>query len=146
MPLPSFAQCSLVATFTEGQNLSANAPKQIDLEEEEPEAFEWLLNIVHLRSKLIPETLNTSDLLAFATVVDKYNCFLAVSYIFEGWWKQVRHKSTHEELSNLIASAYLLRRQKDFRRLSKSLVEKYFNIAGSYEDDLGVLPQPTMRK
>ncbi|KUJ15851.1 uncharacterized protein LY89DRAFT_670390 [Mollisia scopiformis] len=58
--------------FLEGQILQSQARAQIDMPDDDPEAFGLLMNAIHGLSSKMPITVNLKTLTALALVVDKY--------------------------------------------------------------------------
>lgn len=88
-----------------------------------------LCNLVHLRYEAVPSTLNTSQLVTLATLIDKYDCSGSTRLVFEYWLPQV-NPSGSEEIYRLVSAAYLTNADISFRRLTIPLVFEHTLVAG----------------
>jgi BTB/POZ domain len=65
--------------FAEGLGIKSNDCFSLPLPDDQADAMEIICNILHFRTNLVPMKDITSDILAgLATVIDKYDCALAV--------------------------------------------------------------------
>jgi hypothetical protein len=65
--------------FLEGQKLLENKTFTVTLAEDDPSAMKILCDIVHLRNDQVPSKgMTTESLVVFATLVDKYDCAIAI--------------------------------------------------------------------
>lgn len=116
--------------FAEGQNLSPLEPKEVPLPEDDHEHMLVLCNAFHLKNEVLESTPTTSDMLNLAVLIDKYDCAEAVRFISKAWllgWKKTYHqpwRKTYyqQDVERLVAAAYLMRDQEQFRVYTKVLV------------------------
>ena len=74
--------------FLEGRQLassSKNFPAQVSLNEDDSEALEIILNIVHHRGENVPKWLEPEKMFAVATLCDKYDMTAALSGYASAW-------------------------------------------------------------
>jgi hypothetical protein len=82
---PVFKAMLQASTFKEGQKLSAAGKVEIPLPEDDPNAFEVALNIIHGRNKLVPRVLSLELLTSVSLLVDKYQMVEAVQCFSDTW-------------------------------------------------------------
>lgn len=120
--------------FVEGQKLMEQKPFTILLPDDEPLAMTILCDILHLRADKIPLKTMTSDLLAaFATLVDKYDCAIAIHPWPMLWLAGLKlshnslkevEKMTIEELPQWIYISCHLGYSDMFRQCTSALIRK----------------------
>ena len=82
---PVFKAMLQASTFKEGQTLSAAGKVEVPLPEDDPNAFEVVLNIIHGRNKLVPRVLSLEMLTSVSLLVDKYQMAEAVQCFSDTW-------------------------------------------------------------
>jgi hypothetical protein len=82
---PVFKAMLQTNIFKEGQKLGANGKVEVPLPEDDPAAFEVVLNAIHGRNKLVPRILSLKLLASISLVVDKYQIAEAVEPFSDSW-------------------------------------------------------------
>jgi hypothetical protein len=82
---PVFKAMLQASTFKEGQKLSAAGKVEVPLPEDDPNAIEVALNIIHGRNKLVPRVLSLELLTSVSLLVDKYQMAEAVQCFSDTW-------------------------------------------------------------
>lgn len=107
--------------FTEGQSIRRAEHPDIILEEDEPEAMEIILSILHHRPCDQNETLEPGLLASIARHSDKYQCSKVLQPWALQWFSQVRSPANAEEYGLLLSAAYLLESTANFRSISAKI-------------------------
>jgi hypothetical protein len=82
---PVFKAMLQTRTFEEGRKLSAAGKVEVPLPEDNPTAFEIVLNIIHGRNKHVPRVLSLELLTSVSLLVDKYQMAEAVECFSDTW-------------------------------------------------------------
>lgn len=82
---PVFKAMLQPGSFEEGRKLSAAGKVEVPLPEDDPTAFEVVLNIIHGRNKLVPRVLSLELLTSVSLLVDKYQMAEAVECFSDNW-------------------------------------------------------------
>ncbi len=82
---PVFKAMLQTSTFEEGRKLNAAGKVEVPLPEDNPTAFEVVLNIIHGRNKLVPRVLSLELLTSVSLLVDKYQMAEAVECFSDTW-------------------------------------------------------------
>lgn len=82
---PAFKAMLQPSTFEEGRKLSAAGKVEVPLPEDDPTAFEVVLNIIHGRNKLVPRVISLELLTSVSLLVDKYQMAEAVDCFSDTW-------------------------------------------------------------
>lgn len=107
--------------FREGQ-AAANG-EDIELNDDDPEAFTTLCNILHLQHDALVYPMSSEDLLALAIVADKYGCTKSLSLTLNTIFPmKVDSSRTVHEVGRFVAASYLLDHPQLFRNFTRSLV------------------------
>jgi hypothetical protein len=117
--------------FHEGQQLATTGLAEIELPEDDADAFETIFNIMHGRNDKVRDTLPPDELLQVVIAGDKYDCFASLtlaSQLWLGCYKDVRDPV---ELCALDLAACLFCRQGVFAETTAALVAYH---GGSYLD------------
>lgn len=114
--------------FEEGQQLAKTGSVEIALPEDNAEAIETILNVIHGRNDKVQEKLSPNELLQVAIANDKYDFFVPLAFAIRIW---LSHKSVGdpEELWALAMATCLFGKQEAFAEATFALV---FNHEGSY--------------
>jgi hypothetical protein len=119
--------------FLEGQKLLEKKPFTVSLVEDDPSAMKVICDILHYRADSVPVKEMTLTLLAsIATVVDKYDCALAIQPWPKSWLShmlslQPSHSfetMTAQELAMWIHISCHLGYEDQFRECTSSLIRK----------------------
>ena len=129
--------------YVEGQGLSAEHPKEIHLEEDDPKPLRTMLKLLHLRTIGLPIVMKTKALAKLTVVVDKYDCLDAVNLTMRNWY--LWHRDGCNSLSDcnqLAFIAYTLKMPVEFRRMTRALVcehnEPFAEVMPADEIDTGL--------
>jgi BTB/POZ domain len=120
--------------FSEGQRLNNDNPKEIPMPEDNPEALKVICAVIHHCYNAQCENLSPRDILQVAIAADKYFCTTALQNA-SGHWLKPHTKQSTEDLSHLMAAAYLFDNAQAFREVTQALVlrheESYISLAPS---------------
>ena len=118
--------------WSEGQRLSEESPKQVQLFEDDADTMRTICYILHHRNDLVPQQLTTKEVLQIAIAVDKYNLEVALQYASVEWLKP-RASVERVEMGHLLAAAFLFDNDDMFMEHIIALITQY---TGSYLDFL----------
>ncbi|KAH6842654.1 hypothetical protein B0I37DRAFT_382490 [Chaetomium sp. MPI-CAGE-AT-0009] len=116
--------------FKEGHRLAQTGSAEIELPEDDADAIETILNIIHGRNDKVPDTLGPDELLQVAIAVDKYDCLVSLSFAIRVWIGREGVEKP-EGLWALALAACLFRDEGGFAKATSALVVNY---ARSYID------------
>ncbi|RFU27172.1 hypothetical protein B7463_g9163, partial [Scytalidium lignicola] len=104
--------------YLNGEDTGNHKAKQVDFTEDDGEALLLLLNIVHLKYKLIPTTLSYDQLL----LVDQYDCYDLVEPWVDRWLPDEKIESQNPEEKNWLFIAWAFDRKKIIEDLALDMV------------------------
>lgn len=87
----SVFKAMLRTPFREGETLSLHGKVTINLPEDDPAAFEILMNIIHAKNRAIPKTVPLIILTELAILVDKYRMHEAIGFLADLWIDNLKH-------------------------------------------------------
>jgi hypothetical protein len=130
--------------FFEGQKLLENKPLTVTLSEDDPAAMKLLCKILHFQADKVPvKKISLTLLASIATVVDKYDCAIAIQPWPKLWLTQLLslykpwnvENMTLEELANWTHISYHLGYEDQFRECTSSLIRnlKISDIQGNQQ-------------
>lgn len=109
--------------FKEGEGLRSEDLKEIPLVDDDLEATELLVRIIHHQSWSISRVLSTTELRDLGVVVDKYACHECTDFAVSVWLARLKPDAlSHAEMVALMDACYLLDRPEDFKRYTQSFV------------------------
>ncbi|KAF8532964.1 hypothetical protein BDD12DRAFT_867688 [Trichophaea hybrida] len=123
---------SKTSPFEEAQKLhdpNRNMPITVALEDD-PAAFEVVLNILHFRNRRVEKQPDLPRLLAIATISDKYQLYEALMFVTNSWYTAIKELDASLEKKALLAWAFhyedlfhettgeIIRHVNDFGRLT----------------------------
>lgn len=76
--------------FNEGETLRSAGYVEISLPDDDPDAFELLMNIVHNKSWLLPRHLDLKALVGLSILADKYQMEKALVFYVDTWIELLR--------------------------------------------------------
>jgi hypothetical protein len=114
--------------WSEGQELSQDAPPQVTLEEDDAEALMIVFYILHHRNEQVPEELSAESILKIAIASDKYDFAVALRFASAHWLGHT-NGSSMIGIGYLVTAAFLFGMANDFKRESRILM---YSFAGSY--------------
>ena len=116
--------------FVEGQSLAGGGggePAKITLPEDDPDALEIILNIIHHRGNLIPKKLKSSMMYEVAVLGDKYDmvgCLQGWGLLWLGNW--LNKKKSVEKLGkkarNILVVAWAFKDEEMIENVTKWLI------------------------
>ncbi|KAK5651189.1 hypothetical protein OQA88_12737 [Cercophora sp. LCS_1] len=134
-------------SFAEGQQLAKDGRVQFALPEDNSDALEIILNVIHSRTDNVPATLTGEQLYEVAILTDKYEFHRAMGLAFHLWF-QLDGIRDSSDLWLLALAASLLGEETYFYAATSALVlhhkGSYLDLAKKHEDkgiDQGVVLQ-----
>lgn len=119
--------------WREGQGLSKESPKDIQLEDDNAAALRTICCVIHHCNDAIPQVLTPMEVLQIAITADKYDLGVALRYA-TAEWLQPKGNVDKTEMGYLMAAAYFLGNMEVFVKSSLKLILDY---DGSYAEFLG---------
>jgi len=114
--------------FSEGQRLNDNESTEIDMPEDDAEAMEIMLNVIHGCNNAVDDGLNGSQILRVAITADKFDCKVALSFAIKVWLNCANITDSNQ-LWRLLKAAYWFDNAKSFEEISLGLI---LHHRGSY--------------
>jgi hypothetical protein len=114
--------------FSEGQRLADNEWTEIDMPEDDAEAMEIMLNVIHGINNAVHNGLDTSKILRVAIIADKFDCKVALAFAIKVWLN-CANITDGSQLWLLLRAAYWFDNAKSFEEISLALMLHY---RGSY--------------
>ena len=110
--------------FREGVELRKGGCPTVSLEEDDPDAMETVLGLLHHRSDWEPNTLSPRALAVIAVHCDKYDCDHALKSMVHDWfyYKDLDATSTAEDYGYMFLAAHLFQ-SSSFAHISKKATE-----------------------
>ncbi|CAO2658413.1 Nn.00g061360.m01.CDS01 [Neocucurbitaria sp. VM-36] len=131
--------------FSEGQDLSADRPKEVPWPDDDADAVEVICNVIHHRNDAVPETLDPAKVFKIAVASDKCLCVVAMKHASTRLLEPTETMDI-SGLGQLMAAAYLLDNPRAFSEITLAML---FRHKGSYlelaEPDLGLVDFIPMR-
>ena len=114
--------------WSEGQGLSEQSPRQVIMEEDDPEALRIICCVIHHLNDDVPRTLSPEQVFQIAIEIDKYDLAVALRYATSQWLKG---SDTLDVLrmGYLMASAFLI---SDMENFAKYTLELILHSTGPY--------------
>lgn len=114
--------------FAEGQKLLTQGNVEIALPEDDPEAMETILCVLHGRNDRVPERIPGDKLCVVAMLCDKYDLFIPLKFAIQKWLNVHLLCNTSESWL-LMSAAYWFRDGEVFTRATCDLLRSH---VGSY--------------
>ena len=131
--------------FSEGQDLSADRPKEVSWPDDDADAVEVICNVIHHRNNAVPETLDHAKVFKIAVTSDKCLCVVAMKHASTRLLEPTETMDI-SGLGQLMASAYLLDNPRAFSEITLAMILRH---GGSYlelaEPDHGLVDFIPMR-
>lgn len=108
--------------FAEGLTLQRDGKVVIPIFDDDCAALQILLNIIHGRTRRIPETINIQMFTMFVVLVDKYQAHEVVEFFTNIWFNKLKYGILHMLRDNLypwLCICWVLRRKEEFRELTR---------------------------
>ncbi|KAK5938090.1 hypothetical protein PMZ80_009679 [Knufia obscura] len=116
--------------FAEGKHLSYETAKEIPLPDDDPQAMKLICQVIHLKHSLVPDQLESNQLLRVAKLVDKYFLHESMSLAIAKWLHIEDGSHRLNSLGNYLEAATLLGQASAFKKATKALV---LNIVEPYD-------------
>ncbi|KXJ84704.1 hypothetical protein Micbo1qcDRAFT_181424 [Microdochium bolleyi] len=107
--------------WNEGQNLSEDMPKPVELGDDDFGAMHTVCCVIHHRIDLLTQTLDPADVLRVAIVVDKYDLSVAMKFALAPWLK-LRDDMNMMQLGYMMAATHRLRDEERFVETTLALI------------------------
>jgi hypothetical protein len=129
--------------WSEGQKLSTEAPKEVPLPEDDPDAMQIICNFLHHRSKLVSGNVTSKEVLQLAILVDKYDLKDTLTFPSLQWLRP-RLSGEMMESGYFLAAAYLFDNNDAFIIYTRTLVLENFAtyLALMKDEKLGQILPP----
>jgi hypothetical protein len=114
--------------FSEGQRLDNNESTEIDMLEDDAEAMEIILNVIHGCNDAVHDGLDASQILRVAITADKFDCKVALAFAIKVWLN-CANITNSKQLWRLLRAAYWFDNAKSFEEISLGLI---LHHRGSY--------------
>ncbi|KAK3343148.1 hypothetical protein B0H65DRAFT_241411 [Neurospora tetraspora] len=99
--------------------LSLEAPKDIDLPDDDPEAMKAICYAIHHRPDMIPfAEMDGKHILQAVRTIDKYDLFTTMQMVTDRWFRQVTPYRSSTDLMYLVAAAEMLKKFDIFPKLT----------------------------
>lgn len=121
--------------FREGQAALNGDCSDIVLHDDDPDAMEIILSILHYHSLDTYRILSTDILLKVAQHCDKYQCKVPLQAWASQWMQGVIDTDTEPEYAPLLLAAYIFRSGKAFEEMSKHAIRNLSLSSGKVEFD-----------
>lgn len=120
----SVFKAMLRTPFREGETLSLHGKVTINLPEDDPAAFEILMNIIHAKNRAIPKTVPLIILTELAILVDKYRMHEAIGFLADLWIDNLKHAIPGlmlmcEDLMPWMAITSVFRRRVEYDQVTR---------------------------
>ncbi|KAK3937431.1 hypothetical protein QBC46DRAFT_392642 [Diplogelasinospora grovesii] len=110
--------------FQEGGARSPEAPKNVALPEDDAEALEIILNVLHYRADEVDDPLAPASVLRVAIATDKYDLTPSLKLVIRDWLK-CDGVTDATELWQLAIAACWLGNDIAFEAITRSLLQRY---------------------
>ncbi|CZR60556.1 uncharacterized protein PAC_10452 [Phialocephala subalpina] len=114
--------------FREGQLLKSEGKLELDLEDDDPKAFEILMNAIHGHISKMPETVGFKTFSELTILVDKYQILEAIRHYASRWMKALLPQASTKITTSPISVAltcldmcWVLKLKADFKKISRIL-------------------------
>lgn len=114
--------------FKEGQRLARNQSTEINMPEDDAEAMEIMLSVIHGCNNAVLDGLDASRILRVALMADKFDCKEALAFAARVWLNCANVIDSNQLLL-LLRAAYWFDDAKSFKEISLGLM---LHHRGSY--------------
>lgn len=102
---------------------SSQAPfATIDCTEDDGEAVLVLLNIIHLKQRLVPKRLQFSILLQVAVLCEKYMCVDLVQPWLSTWTDNLKFRTKYPMAEQVLYTHWVFGQEEEFETVAKSIL------------------------
>ena len=132
----------LKGDFAESRSLNSTGTAEVSLPEDNPQALQILLNIIHGHAKKVPRAIDIGMLTHISILIDKY-CLHEVTEIFtDMWFEKLKGDipgSFTEDLMSWLCVSWVLRKSKAFKDTTKiAMRESEGHLEGTTALDLPI--------
>ncbi|KAB5581150.1 hypothetical protein GE09DRAFT_949341 [Coniochaeta sp. 2T2.1] len=117
-------------SFGEGQQLAKTGSTEMPLPEDDADAMETILNVIHCRNDEVKKLLSPGELLRVAIACEKYDCFVPLQFAIQTWLSHMSATKS-EDLWAWAMAACLFHEQQAFADTTSAVAS---NHAGSSID------------
>ncbi|KAL9091273.1 MAG: hypothetical protein Q9165_004907 [Trypethelium subeluteriae] len=111
--------------FAEGQKLSGSNLITVPLPDDDPFAMSILCSELHLRTDMVPDKFNISEIYEIARLIDKYDCHIALKRLFQVWFMENKGTTSPTDLALQMVCASLFSDATAFTNITHELVMRY---------------------
>jgi len=136
-------------TFKEGQQAADGSRREINLEDDDPDAMEIILSVLHYKDFVRFERLDAEQLAAVAKQGDKYLCNSALKPWIPQWFAHLEKEGGNLKLGMLLVAAYFFGAGNAFENITARTVRelpRLFLSAWEEQPSLALLPSETRGK
>jgi len=133
----------LRSNFKEGIETRRGDCPTISMNEDDPQAMETILSVLHYQNLGAHESLSIKTLAVIAMQSDKYDCTAALRPWFYLWFRDAGKVSDKDDLLYLLVGAYFINAPKHFADISARIVRNVtadFNSVWAKHDMTNLLP------
>lgn len=108
--------------FRESHLLASQELAEIDLPEDDPGAFEILLNIIHGHVRKVPEHVDLKELVELSILIDKYQLLDIMKLYIQMWMSRLRDSAPRTYTADILpwlTISWVFKLQDDFKAISK---------------------------
>lgn len=116
--------------WEEGQDLSARAPKKIELPGDDAEAMRIVCCVINCKNEAIPGKINPTVTDQIAIICDKYGFHISLKYFIPVCFRSNLRPYGKIKLGRYATAAYILKYDKGFHKVCQELIMR---STGSYQ-------------
>jgi BTB/POZ domain len=128
--------------FAECHTLTSAGTAEICLPDDNPEAMQILLNIIHGHTRKVPREIKFDTLTQISILIDKYSLHEVVEVFTDLWFDKLKYHvcgSFGEELMPWICVTWVLRKAEYFQRTTRTAMrESEGNLEGAMKIPLPI--------
>lgn len=117
--------------FREGATLHAEGSVEIELPDDDPDAFAIVLDIIHNRTREVPRKVTLHTLTQIAILVNKYEMLVAVEVFSDMWIRRLSKRGLPdnytfwcEEVLSWLFISWVFEKPKIFKPMTKAIVQQ----------------------
>lgn len=135
---------SAASHSSSNSNASTNpffVPRELELPDDDPEAFAILLGILHNKLKQTPKVVNLAQLGAIAILVDKYALHEAVGFVSDTWIRGLRGeipRSITAEFRPWLFISWVFGLEREFTELTQIAQRKSTRNLGEWKSKFAI--------
>ena len=126
------------SNFKEGEQLRSKGKVEVPLPDDDPTAFELLLNIIHGRVRQVPRQVTLETVASLGVLVDKYQMQEVVELHVELWMPALRSKlpgRLTEDYLQWLSISWVFKLRAEFKILTRIAIrESSCKLSGSKEN------------